>query len=167
MSKYVFQLDALLRHRKHLEQERQRDLAVVQGKMSRAQNELNQMNETLAVAMRDLRENRLVGRVDVHFLAAHRRYILAVQRKAHAIAQDMRKFSASSMRRRSALTRAARDHKMVEKLREKDKARWAADLARREFAELDEIGMRLAFNQQTGSDSGFPGGGADDGEIAS
>lgn len=167
MPKYVFQLDALLRHRKHLEQERQRDLAVVQGKMSRVQDELNQMNETLAVAMRDLRENRLVGRVDVHFLAAHRRYILATQRKAHAIAQEMAQIQREVDEARTALTQAARDHKMVDKLREKHKARWDADQARREFAELDEIGMRLAVNRETGSDSGFAGDGAHDGEIVS
>ncbi len=167
MPKYVFQLEALLRHRKHIEQERQRDLAVVQAKMGGLQNELDRMNQTLADAVRDLRENRLVGQVDVHFLAAHRRYILATQRKAHTLAQEMAQVQRGIDEARSDLVKAARDHKMVEKLREKHKARWDADQSRREFAELDDIGMRLAFNQGTDSDSGFAGDGTHGGEIVS
>jgi len=42
-------------------------------------------------------------------------------------------------------TEAAKQRKVIEKLREKQFARWREELAKREQAEMDEIGMQLAY----------------------
>ncbi len=45
--------------------------------------------------------------------------------------------------RQRALADAAKYRKVIEKLKERHRDRWLADLARRELTESDEIGMQL------------------------
>src|SRR5688500_16824219 len=89
MPKFVFQLDAVLRHRKMLEEQRMRELGHAQAEMAKLEAELRSMDETTKGVSQDLRDNRLTGTLDMAFLAAHRRYVLAMQRKAFALAQRM------------------------------------------------------------------------------
>ncbi len=153
MPKFIFKLETLLRHRSHVERELQRDLATMQAEMNRLTQDLAAIQSRVDVAVGDLRDNRLTGRIDLHFLAAHRRYILATQRNAHAIAEEMAQFQRRADEARAALAEAAKQRKILEKLREKHKERWSVDQARREFAELDDIGTRLAFAGEVGPTS--------------
>src|SRR4051812_18515458 len=89
MPKFVFQLDGVLRQRKHVERERQRELATVQAQFAQLQNELRALNDRVTGATTDLRDNRLTGVLDLAFLAAHRRFIAATQRQAMALVQKM------------------------------------------------------------------------------
>lgn len=145
MAKFVFKLEAVLRQRKHVEGERQRALALVQAQMTQLQNELRLVNETVQTSTTDLRENRLVGKLDLHFLAAHRRFTLATQRKAMQLVQKMALVQRSVDEARLALAEAAKERKAIEKLREKHHQRWAEDIGRREAAQLDEISMQMSY----------------------
>jgi flagellar FliJ protein len=145
MAKFIFKLEAVLRQRKHVEGEKQRALALVQAQMTQLQNELRLVNETVQSSTTDLRENRLVGKLDLHFLAAHRRFTLATQRKAMQLVQKMALVQRSVDVARLALAEAARDRKAIEKLREKHHQRWAEDIGRREAAQLDEISMQMSY----------------------
>jgi flagellar FliJ protein len=152
MAKFLFHLDGLLRHRKNQERQRQRDLAVIAAEMSRLEEELGLLNGTVATTLDDLRTNRLVGKIDVQFLAAHRRYILSVQRKSASIAQNMALVQEHINDARLQLVEAARQRKMLEKLREKHHQTWLAQQNHREFLEADDIGTRLALAD--GADAG-------------
>jgi flagellar FliJ protein len=143
MPKFVFPLDGVLRHREHVEQERQRDLAQLQNDMRQAQDALRQLNQTVLGNVNDVRENRLLGRLDLGFLAAHRRYMAAVQRQGMAMVQRMSLLQREIDQAQRALAEAAKQKKIMEKLREKQKDRWSADLARKEAADLDEVSMRM------------------------
>jgi len=162
MSKFVFQLDGVLRQRKHIEEQRQREMAGIQGELAALEFELRAMDRVVGESTADLRNNRLVGRLDMAFLAAHRRYTLAMQRKATALAQQMIAVKSRLEDARKALLEAAKQRKIIEKLRENRKARWAEDLARRETAALDEIGAQIGYRNvmeqrlasETGLDSG-------------
>ena len=142
--KFDFPLDGVLRHREHVEREKQRDLARLQNEMRQSQDALRQLNQSAQGNVADVRDNRLLGRLDLGFLAAHRRYMAAVQRKGMAMAQRMGLLQRDIDQAQKALAEAARQRKIMEKLREKQKARWLADLTRKEAAELDEVSMRLA-----------------------
>src|SRR5688500_10080673 len=89
MPKFVFQLEGVRRHRKSLEEQRQRELGVAQTELSKMQAELRSMDDAARGVSADVRDNRLTGTLDMAFLAAHRRYTLAMQRKALALAQRM------------------------------------------------------------------------------
>ncbi len=145
MAQFLFHLDGLLKHRKNQERQRQRDLAVVAAEMALLEEQLGAMNVAVSATLGDLRTNRLVGKIDVQFLAAHRRYILSVQRKTASIAQKMTVVQKRIDEARLQLMEAARQRKMLEKLREKHHQVWVAKQNHREFLEADDIGTRLAL----------------------
>ena len=144
MAQFTFPLETVLRHRRHIEQQKQRDLAAVEAEMQRERNAMDELNRSVQANMTDLRDNRLVGRLDMAFLAGHRRYMGAVQRQAMLIAQRMSLLQKRIDEARQAVTEAAKQRKVLEKLEEKQKQRWAADIARRETAELDDAAMKAA-----------------------
>lgn len=149
MARFVFQLEGVLRHRKHLEQQRQRELALVQAQMATLQAELRSMDQSVQAATSDVRQNHLVGKLDLSFLAAHRRFTAAMQRKAMALMQRMALVQRQVDEAVKALMEAAKQRKVMEKLRERNQERWRADLNRRELIEQDDISMRLAYANVT------------------
>jgi flagellar FliJ protein len=147
MARFVFQLDGVLRQRKLVEEQKQRDLAVLEGEMKRLESQLRELDESVGSTTADVRDNRLTGRLDLSFLAAHRRYTLAVQRKAVTLAEQMAAVKLRVNSARQALAEAAKQRKIIEKLREKRYAEWAAEQSRKEMAALDEVGMRIGYEQ--------------------
>src|SRR6476646_6780471 len=89
MPKFVFNLESVLRHRAFAEQDRMRDLAVAQAEMTRLQGELKSLNESMQASALDMKANHLTGSLDVNYLAAHRRYTVAMQRKGLMLVQEM------------------------------------------------------------------------------
>ncbi|MGD0769097.1 MAG: flagellar export protein FliJ [Tepidisphaeraceae bacterium] len=153
MAKFAFQLDGVLRHRTNLEHQCRRELAVIQGQMSALDAELRALDASVRASEADLRTNRLVGRLDLVFLAAHRRFAVAMQRKATEIAQKMAAVQVQLDRAKRNVAEAAKKRKIIEKLRERQYARWREQLERRDVAEMDEIGMQLGHDRfaQTGA----------------
>jgi flagellar FliJ protein len=145
MARFVFNLEAVLTQRKHVEQARQRDLAVVQAQMSALQNELKAMNDSVQSATNDLRQNHLTGKLDMGYLAAHRRFTIAVQRQAITLMQKIALVQRQVEDAQKALAEAAKHRKAIEKLREKHHERWKLEIAQKEMAALDEVGMQLAY----------------------
>ena len=145
MAKFVFKFDGVLRQREHVETQRQRELAIVQQEMTRLQNDLRALNESVQTSTDDLRNNHLTGRLDLNFLAAHRRFMLAMARKGAALVQQVAGVQKRLDVAQAALAEAAKQRKIIEKLRERSLERWKADLARKEMMETDEIAMQIGY----------------------
>ena len=145
MARFVFQLDGVLRQRKLAEEQKQRELAVVQAAMTALETQLRELDQTVQSTTADVRSNHLTGRLDLNFLAAHRRYIAATQRKALELAERMAAVQVRLDAARKTLADAARERKIIEKLREKREAEWKAAQARKDMAALDEIGTRIGY----------------------
>ena len=109
------------------------------------QAELSAMDDAAKGVSADVRDNRLTGTLDMAFLAAHRRYALAMQRKALALAQRMAAQQQVVDAARRQLAEAAKQRKIIEKLRERQHDRWRGEQSRKESADLDEINMQLAI----------------------
>jgi flagellar protein FliJ len=154
MAKFVFRLEGVLRQRKHVEREKQRELALKQRQLVELQGHLQQLQQTVETANNDVRRNRLTGRLDMGFLAAHRRFLTGMQRQAMEMFQKIALAARAVDEARAELAQAAKQRKVIEKLRERQFARWKAELSRRELAELDEIGMQLAYQDLTMGESG-------------
>jgi flagellar FliJ protein len=145
MARFVFKLEGVLRHRANIEQQRRRELATVEAQMASLEAQLRALDAAVRASETDLRENRLVGRLDMAFLAAHRRYAISMQRKAMATAQKMAGMQRQLETARQNLAEAAKQRKIIEKLRDRQLTRWKAEQARHELMELDEIAMRLSY----------------------
>jgi flagellar export protein FliJ len=112
--------------------------------MVRLQGELKALNDSIRDSAADLKDNRLTGPIDVAFLAAHRRYSVAMQRRGMQLVQDMARQQRRVDDAQRGLAEAARERKVMEKLREKQYERWREERARKEMAEGDEVAMRLS-----------------------
>jgi flagellar FliJ protein len=145
MPKFVFHLEAVLTQREHVERQRQRELAIVQSQFAKLEGELRALNERVTTATEDLRQNHLTGVIDLAFLAAHRRFIAATQRQAMAMVQRMAVVRRDVEAAQLALAEAAKQRKVIEKLKERQFERWRAEQSRKELAELDEVNMQLSY----------------------
>jgi flagellar FliJ protein len=144
MPRFVFKLDGVLRQRQHVEKQRQRELAALQAQMTRLEDDLRATEATSRQAAMDLRERHLVGRLDMSYLAAHRRYTLALQRQATQIVQRMALLRKQIVQAQAVLVDAARERKAMEKLRDRQRSRWQAEQDRREMRMLDEAGALIS-----------------------
>jgi flagellar protein FliJ len=145
MARFVFKLDAVLRHRKMIEEQRQRELGAVQTVLAEMQAQLRAIDETTKGVSDDVRNNRLTGKLDMTFIAAHRRYVMAMQRKAVEIAQRMAAQQQLVDAARKNLAEAAKQRKIIEKLRERQHERWKSEQSRKEQEQLNEVNMQLAL----------------------
>ena len=149
MPRFVFNLETVLRQRQRAEHEQQRELAAAQSEMVRLQAELKALNDALQASSAEMKAGHLTGTLDVNYLAAHRRYTVAMQRAGHVLVQDMARQQRKVDDAQRLLAEAAKERKVLEKLKERQRERWAAEIQRKELAELDEVGMQLARRQAT------------------
>lgn len=145
MARFEFNLEGVLRHRKNVERQRQRDLAAEQAKMRPLEQKLRELDESVRQATQEIRGQHLVGRLDLAYLAGHRRFIAATQRQAMSLAQKMALVQREIDAARKRLADAARERRIIEKLREREFTQWRAEMEKKESQENDEIGMQLAL----------------------
>jgi flagellar FliJ protein len=143
MPRFLFNLQGVLRQRKLVEDQRQREFAEVQRAYVAMETELKAMGDEVRAATEDLRQNHLIGRISVDYLAAHRRFTLAMQRKALEHATNMAEVKKKLDAARAALVEAAKQRKILDKLKERRQADWQADQNRRESAATDEIAQQI------------------------
>jgi flagellar protein FliJ len=160
MAKFVFQLEGVLRHRTNIEHQRKRELAVIQSQMTALDAELRALDLSVRSSETDLRTNRLLGKIDTAFLGAYRRYSIAMQRKAMGIAQKMGAIQVQIDQAKKNLAEAAKRKKVLEKLRERQLERWREQAARRDAAEMDEIGSQIGFDLSASADGSHMNTGA-------
>ncbi|CAN5649059.1 hypothetical protein BH09PLA1_BH09PLA1_22150 [soil metagenome] len=149
MAKFVFRLEPVLKQRKREEQEKQRELALREQVVVNLQIELKRLDDALRSASDDLRNNHLTGAIDLHFLTAHRRFLMSMRRQGMSVVQRIAAANLQVDDARQKLAHAARQRKVIERLRERHLARWREDLARREQAEMDEIGTQIGYANVT------------------
>jgi flagellar FliJ protein len=145
MSRFTFKLQAVLRHRTAIEQEKQRTYAQTLAAYKDLEDQLKALNQTMQTANDDIRQNRLVGRLDIGFITAHRRFLMGMQRKAIELATAMAAVQKPVETARLVLVEAAKQRKVLEKLRETQEQRWKDELARKEMIAADEVGTQLSF----------------------
>jgi len=116
---------------------------VIQSQMAALDAQLRDLDASMKQTVEDMRTNRLTGRLDLSFLAAHRRYTLAMQKKAMEIAQQMAAVQRKIDQAQRRLTEAVKHRKVIEKLRQRQFERWRQKMARRELYESDEVAMLM------------------------
>ncbi len=144
MPKFVFNLQAVLRQRKGIEQQRQRELGEANGELRDVEAEVEGLNGAVRDVTQDMRD-RLVGKLDMNFLVAHRRFMLGMQRKGTALVQRLIEAQKKVEEARALLAEAARQRRVLEKMRERHFEQWKANLSAKEATEMDEIGMQLSY----------------------
>jgi flagellar export protein FliJ len=142
--RFRFSLQPVLEHRRRLEEERLREVAIIEQERVRTEDKLRGINARLVQSRADLRERFSpapgatvrggIGAVRLDSSSALRLTVEA-QQAAIELAGVMRRLE----RARAALLEAATARKGVERLRERRLEEWKHELSRRENAELDEM----------------------------
>jgi flagellar FliJ protein len=145
MPKFTFKLAGVLDHRKQLERQRQRELAVAQQKVLGVQAEIDALNAVKRSSADHLRS----GRLTAASLAAHQRFAAAMRQKASGLARQLDHARHEVEGAQLALLEAAKQRKIMEKLRERELARWTEAQQRRESAEADEVARQMHQHRST------------------
>ena len=145
MPQFIFQLQAVLQNRQHIEYDRQRDVASVQSKLTALELQLMRLDDEVKASNEIMRRDHLTGPIDTGILSAHRRYLAMTQKQAAEIIAAMQKINADLESARIKLSQAALDRKTMEILREKYKNQWKQKQQHSQAAEQDEIAMQMFY----------------------
>lgn len=152
MATFSFALQAVLEQRKRLQDQCQREVAELLAGIMTLKNQLASLNAAIGIGTTEMRRGNLVGKIDLAYWAAHHRFIAAMQHKATVITQEISALKAKLATARQRLSTAAVQYRTVEKLRQRQSARWQQEHSRKEMIGLDEISTQLA-NPQWGPES--------------
>src|SRR5438093_8405663 len=137
MAAFEFKLEGVLEQRRSAERQRQGELAAAQRRLLSLQHDLR-----VATGAASLADMNLRGRVDPRLLLEHARYAQAMRRRTRALreqlADAMRQVSVAQL----ALTEAAKQRKVLEKLWENQQTAWTVLERRREAMAADDLAQR-------------------------
>ena len=141
MAKFVFQFQAVLEHRLHLEQQRQRELAIMLRKKQSVMDELAQMQETVRASKRGLADG-LVGKVDMIRVGQFARFSSQTTLRAYDIVSQLATIEKQIQFAREKLLEAVKAKRVMELLRDKQLQKWKQREAMLESEALDELAVQ-------------------------
>jgi flagellar FliJ protein len=157
MAQFEFRLEALLTHRAQIEKDKQRRLAQVQQQIQAVVRKIQEAETRIREENRTLGAKELTGALDMQYIAHEKRFVGALTMRIVLARQEIAALEQTLMAARKELLTAARARKVIEKLKERQLARWRQEQERKESAVMDEIGTQLAVRSASGDD-GAEGG---------
>ena len=147
MARFIFRLEPLLEQRRHVERERQRRVAEIQRQVNDLLGKIRTAQQTIAEEDHALAGVHLIGRLDLAYIAHEKRYVGTLQVLIQQHMQRVAALQGAMVEARAALLKAAQARQAMEKLRDKQRARWQAEQDRKENAALDEISAQLSVRR--------------------
>jgi flagellar FliJ protein len=144
MPRFTFKLEGVLEQRRSVERQRQRDVATAQHAVLRLQAEI----DALAAVSRSSAVELRSGRLSAAALAAHQRFILSMRHKASSLKQQHGDAERDLTDAQAALTEAAKQRKVMEKLCEREHAKWAEQQRRRDVQDADEVARQIQLAER-------------------
>lgn len=148
MKKFKFRLEALLKLRQQTEDEKKRVVGDLVSEINEQQRQALEMDVQLQREGDILKEQYQQGNVDLDWVSHYRGFVMSTQ---NAIAQRIEKVAqiqGKLSHARHELADAARQKKILEKLKEKKHKRYDADLQRQELLAGDELATQLYLNNR-------------------
>lgn len=142
MAKFRFKLEAVLRHRTMIEQQKQRALADLETERLRLEAYIRRCQDGIEQERSELRG--LLSAADLQGArwqaGASIRLVARAQRAAIELAGVHKRISAA----REELLAATRRRKAVDLLKERRREEWVSEQSRREMATVDELAVMAA-----------------------
>ena len=138
MPRFKFRFATLLKHRRHIELQCQRDLATHLRTQMILKNHLRTMQQTISQSKQDMTDS-LVGKVDVDAVRRIGAHGAHMQVRGQQIVMKLAGIERDIHQARSTLLDATRQRKALELLRKKHFDVWQAEQRRRETNELDDL----------------------------
>jgi flagellar protein FliJ len=150
MARFEFKLEALLTHRAQIEKDKQRRLAQVQQQKQAVLRKIQDAEAQIRNENRTLGAKELTGKLDMQYIAHEKRFVGALTVRIVLAQQEVAALEVTLAAARKDLLAAARARKVIEKLKERQFARWRQEQERKEAAAMDEIGTQLAVRAGSG-----------------
>lgn len=146
MARFRFNLQAVLQHRKMVEEQKQRALAALEAERARLESVIRAHQQAITEERRQMRQSLGVGDIRAVRLqsAASVRLATAAQRAVLELAGLHRRLENA----RAELLEASKRRKAVELLRERRYEEWKSEQNRRELAALDELAVMAAARKE-------------------
>lgn len=141
MAGFVFRLEPVLRQRKHVEEQRQRELAELLRRQLILQTQLRTLQQTVQSDKRQM-SDALVGAVNVPRIRQHATHASQVSLRIQQLAAQLFALARQIDRARENLLDATKACKALQTLRQRQHERWRDQQERRQTAELDEIAVQ-------------------------
>ena len=138
MAEFKFKLEPVLKQRKQLEDQAQRDLAQLLRHQMILENQLRDMQQTINTNKHALTDV-LKSTVEVSHVRQHGVHVNHVRAKAQQIVLQMLALNRQIDNARAVLQQAMKQRKAIELLRDKQYEDWRKTTLKREALELDEI----------------------------
>lgn len=138
MAVFRFKLDAVLQHRRRIEDERQRELAQLLRERMILETQLRSLQDNIVSDKRTM-AHALQGSVDVPRIRQQGAHVQQVVLRVQQIAGKLLGLARQVEQARSKLAEATRDRKAIELLYQRQYERWRQEQQRREAAEMDEL----------------------------
>jgi flagellar FliJ protein len=151
--RFEFRLEALLEHRRRLEKDEQRKVAVIQQEAAALVRQIQDAQAQIVAQNRTLATEKLVGVLDLQYIAHEKRFVGNLHLRVLLTMQKLAGVEKKLAAARAELLKAARARKVIEKLREKQFQRWLAELERKDAAAMDEIGTQLAIREMEAAEA--------------
>ena len=139
MAKKKFRMETLLRIRENILNERRGELAKAYEAERIMETKRIETEGEVAATVENGRAMMCSGQVDVQYLLGLRRHEAYLQAMLQEIARNMELVRQEIEVRRRAVIEANKEFKIIEKLKEKQEARAAAESQRRDTKQMDEI----------------------------
>jgi flagellar protein FliJ len=150
MARFQFKLEALLTHRRQIEKEKQRRVGQVQQEILAVRRHIQETQTLIRAENQTLGAQELTGRLDMQYIAHEKRFVGSLLVRIALASQKLAGLEQTLAAARTELLAAARARKVIEKLREKQFARWRMEQERKDAAVIDEIGTQLAVRRGSG-----------------
>jgi len=147
MRRFSFRLETLLRHRETIEDLRNQEFSLAQGRHDCAMRELEAMKAHYDLTVADRPTTDSAGQFDAPAIQSRERYLEALQ---HQMSQQQERVEVARMiaeEMRIQMVAAKQDREAVTRLREKDYEEYVAESHRKSQDALDEIAS-VAFQRR-------------------
>ncbi len=148
MARFTFSLQTLLEIREREEQARQSAVAQLQREMERLQGQLGELDRLAQRNRQELRESHLIGAINVDVIGAYGRFHFSAERQAVGIARQMHWVQQKIDAARALLVEAVKGRRVLEKLRDNQKAAWMAEQLRKEQEALDDVAQSMGLRRR-------------------
>ena len=147
MAKFRFRLEAVLSLRERIEKEKQRRVAAIGQEIQGVVRTIHETRLRITEENHRLGKKELTGTLDMQYIANEKRFVGNLHLRIALAMDKLRKLEEQQAAARAQLMEAARERKVIEKLREKQFDAWRIEQDRKDAALTDEIGVQLSARQ--------------------
>ncbi|MBI9017101.1 MAG: flagellar export protein FliJ [Phycisphaerae bacterium] len=139
MKKFQYRLEPLLKLRKQLEDQKKRAVGELLSDINKQQQQALDMADQITRQSSTLRDQFASGTVDVQWISYYQGYVTNVRRSINTKIENVKHTQQKLHGARVELAEAAKQTKILEKLKENQLNTHTAELNKQETADLDEI----------------------------